>query len=138
LVVHLQNDGLPGTPDEPGTPSWELHFSPAAGEPVVRKSEDDGFSGTPLGTLLESHAVKRLAICGLMSEMCVAATARTALARSYGVVLPHDAHATFDVPAGPGSDPVPAALASRAAEWSLGDEVEIVASWSDVPFAPPT
>jgi hypothetical protein len=37
-----------------------------------------------------------------MSEMCVQATARTALARGYRVVLPHDAHGTYNVPAVPG------------------------------------
>jgi hypothetical protein len=31
--------------------------------------------------------------------MCVAATARTALARGFRVVLPHDGHATYDIPA---------------------------------------
>lgn len=136
FVVHLQNDGPPGSTDEPSTPTWELHFTPLDGEPVVRKLEDDGFAGTPLGSLLEARSVKRLAVCGLMSEMCVAATARTALARSYGVVLPHDSHATFDVPPSDAfPTPVPAAVASRVVEWSLGSEVELVPSWSDVPFA---
>jgi hypothetical protein len=32
-----------------------------------------------------------------MFEMCVQATDRTALARGYRVVLPHDAHATHQV-----------------------------------------
>ncbi len=137
FVVHLQNDGQPGTPDEPGTPTWELHFPVLDSEPVVRKSEDDGFDGTPLGALLESRSVKRLALCGLMSEMCVAATARSALARSYGVVLPHDSHATFDIPPSDAyPTAVPAATASRVAEWSLGDQLELVPSWADVSFAP--
>ncbi|MGV9878537.1 hypothetical protein [Streptomyces sp. NPDC003379] len=26
LVVQLQNDGDPGTPDEPGTPGWRIHL----------------------------------------------------------------------------------------------------------------
>lgn len=135
LVVHLQNDGRPGTPDEPGTPTWELHFSPRDDEPVVRKLEDDGFAGTPLGSILESRSVKRLAVCGLMSEMCVAATARTALARSYGVVLPHDSHSTFDIPPSDAyPTEVPARTVSRVVEWSLGDQVELVPTWADVPF----
>ncbi|WP_236573633.1 isochorismatase family protein [Streptomyces sp. GS7] len=138
LVVHLQNDGAPGTADEPHTPGWELHLpvEPGPRETVVRKTDDDGFEDTRLGELLTGAGVRELALCGVLSEMCVSATARTALRRRYRVVLPHDAHATYDIPAAPGiSEAVPAAMSSRAAEWALGDEVEIVARAADVPFA---
>ncbi len=140
LVVHLQNDGAPGTVDEPHTPGWELHLPvhPGPRESVIRKSEDDGFDGTSLGALLDGAGVRALALCGVLSEMCVAATARTALARDFRVVLPHDAHATYDIPAAAGiSERVPAALSSRAAEWALGDEVEIVPRAADVTFTAP-
>jgi streptothricin hydrolase len=106
FIVHLQNDGEPGAVDEPGRPGWRLLLEPRPGEPVVRKSRDDGFFGTNLGALLVEHAVSRIAIAGVMSEMCVSATARTALERGYRVVVPHDAHATYDVPAGNGFDQV--------------------------------
>ncbi|MFD0338404.1 isochorismatase family protein [Streptomyces sp. NPDC127117] len=137
LVVHVQNDGQPGTGDEPGTPGWELHHRVDASdtEVVVRKTRDDGFHGTLLGGLLADSGVRALAICGVMSEMCVQATARTALELGYRVVMPHDAHATHDIPAAPGiSDRIPAAAVSRVAEWALGSEVEIVARASDVAF----
>ncbi len=140
LVVHLQNDGEPGAVDAPHTPGWELHLPVAPGprETVVRKTQDDGFEGTALGDLLEAADVEGLAICGVLSEMCVSATARTALARDYRVVLPHDAHATYDIPAAPGiSGVVPAAMSSRVAEWALGDEVEIVARAADITFTTP-
>ncbi|KUL40949.1 hypothetical protein ADL22_14850 [Streptomyces sp. NRRL F-4489] len=129
LVVHLQNDGPPGAADEPRTPGWRLHLPVAPGplERVVRKTEDDGFEDTGLGGLLDGAGATGLAVCGVLSEMCVAATARAALARGHRVVLPHDAHATYDIPAAPGiSGTVPAAMSARAAEWALGDEVEIV------------
>ena len=73
LVVHLQNDGPPGAPDEPGTPGWRIHASatPRPGEPVLRKSVDDGFDGTGLDEVLASARVRRLAVAGLQSEMCV-------------------------------------------------------------------
>ncbi|KAJ1567158.1 hypothetical protein HK405_006948 [Cladochytrium tenue] len=136
VVVHLQNDGPAGAEDEPGTPGWELYLP--VHEVVVRKTGDDGFDGTGLEGLLRRRGVRRLAICGVMSEMCVSATARTALRLGFGVVLPHDAHATYDIPAAPGiSDGVPAAMVSRVAEWALGDEVDIVAHAAGVSFAPP-
>ncbi|MCK7625529.1 isochorismatase family protein [Streptomyces sp. RS10V-4] len=140
LVVHLQNDGPPGAADEPGTPGWRLHLPAAPGplERVVRKTEDDGFDGTPLGGLLDGAGATALAVCGVLSEMCVAATARAALARGHRVVLPHDAHGTYDIPAAPGiSGTVPAAMSARAAEWALGDEVELVPHAAAVPFVPP-
>ena len=133
-VIFLQNDGPAGALDEPFQPGWKLHFSPLSGEVVIRKTEDDGFEGTDLDAILTAFGVKNLVICGVLSEMCVAATARGALERGYGVLLPHDAHATYDVPAGPGSQGVPAAMAARAAERSLGDEIGIFASAREVRF----
>jgi streptothricin hydrolase len=51
------------------------------------------------------------------------------------VGLPHDAHATYDIPAAPGiSEIVPAAHASRVAEWALGDEVDMKPHAADVNF----
>jgi len=126
--------------DEPGSPGWEL-FRPVEtqrdNEIVVRKRTDDGFHGTELASLLAAHDIKRLALCGVMSEMCVAATARTALASGYQVVLPHDAHATYDIPAVEGlAEMVPHAMVSRVAEWSLGDEIDVIAHAADVRFGP--
>ncbi|MEU6482494.1 isochorismatase family protein [Streptomyces sp. NPDC046887] len=141
LVVHLQNDGAEGEPDEPHTSGWELHLPVRKGEleVVVRKAEDDGFEETPLEELLDGVGVEALAVCGVMSEMCVLATARRALRLDYRVVLPHDAHATYDIPAAEGiSEAVPAAVASRVAEWALGDEVELVPYAAEVAFAAPS
>ncbi|MGW8883979.1 isochorismatase family protein [Streptomyces sp. NPDC055749] len=138
LVVHIQNDGQPGADDEPHTPGWELHLPVETGptEFVIRKPRDDGFEGTPLGSLLTDSGVRGLVICGLMSEMCVQATARGALERGYRVVLPHDAHATHNIPAVPGiSEEIPAATASRVAAWAISNEAEVTTPASDVRFA---
>ena len=138
VVVHLQNDGAPGADDEPGTPGWELYLPVKAGprEHVLRKPRDDGFDATPLGEILVAAGVRSVAICGVMSEMCVQATARTALARDYRVVLPYDAHGTYDIPAVPGvSDKVPAHVVSRVAAWALGDQPENTVEAAAVPFA---
>lgn len=137
LVVHLQNDGPPGAVDEPYQPGWELYFPVinSAHEVVIRKFEDDGFDGTQLGYVLRRHGVRRIAVVGVTSEMCVLATARAALIRKLGVVIPHDSHATYDIGPAPGTNEgVPAAMASRVAEWALGDQVEIVAHTTDVAF----
>ena len=136
LIVHIQNDGEPGSPDEPGTPGWELHFPVKASgrEVVIRKPQDDSFANTPLADLLAAHDVHSLALCGLMSEMCVSATARTALARDYRVVLPHDAHTTTGIPATATSPAIPPETVSRVAEWALGNDLEVVEHASEVVF----
>jgi streptothricin hydrolase len=135
LIVHLQNDGRAGSIDEPGTPGWALRLTPRPTEPVIRKAHDDGFQDTDLGLVLNKHGVSRLAIAGLLSEMCVSATARAALGRGLAVVVPHDAHATYDIPPVPRLGPaVPAAVVARVAEWALGDRVELAPSAADVTF----
>ncbi len=135
LVVHVQNDGDAGQVDAPGTAGWELRFAPVAGETVIRKEYDDSFRETSLEELLTAAEVKSVVVCGLMSEMCVSATARTALDRGYRVVLPHDAHGTTGVPATPGlGEAIPAATVSRVAEWALGDQIEIVEHAKAVTF----
>lgn len=137
-VIFLQNDGPEGAADEPGTDGWALAFDVRPGETVLRKTEDDGFEATALEALLREWSVEAVAVCGMLSEMCVAATARAAMRRGFRVLLPHGAHATYDVPPGPGGSPgVPAALAARATEWSLGDEVVIPDAADRVAFGPP-
>lgn len=137
-VVHLQNDGTRETGDEPGTAGWELALEPAEGASLIRKTEDDAFVGTHLEALLRGRGVLACSIAGVLSEMCVAATARGALQRGFGVVIAHDSHATYDVPEqGPSAPSVPARLAARAAEWALGDGPCFVPSAADVSFHAP-
>jgi nicotinamidase-related amidase len=141
LIVHLQNDGPVGAVDEPGKPGWRLYLPVEEGnrEVVIRKTTDDGFNETDLAALLTARGVCSLAICGVMSEMCVSATARTALSLGFKVVMPHNAHGTYDIPAAPGiCDMVPAAMVSRVAEWALGDAIDVVSSAGDVDFVAPT
>ncbi|MEW2122730.1 isochorismatase family protein [Streptomyces sp. NPDC058369] len=140
VVVHLQNDGDPGAGDEPYTPGWALHLPVEEGptEFVIRKTWDDGFADTSLGAVLTEAGVESLAVCGVMSEMCVQATARTALELGYRVVLPHDAHATHDVPPAPGiSDAVPAAVVSRVAAWAISADADVTTAATDVRFTAP-
>ncbi|WP_225800605.1 isochorismatase family protein [Streptomyces sp. NK15101] len=140
FVVHLQNDGPPGAEDEPHTPGWELHHpvEPGPTELVIRKPHDDGFQETALGAVLTGAGVRAVAVCGVMSEMCVQATARTALALGYRVVVPHDAHATQDIPAVPGiGGAVPAATVSRVAAYALGGDAETTVTAAEVTFTAP-
>jgi nicotinamidase-related amidase len=87
---------------------------------VIRKQDDDSFAGTCLVEELARRGVRRVLVCGLLSEMCVSATTRGALARGLEVVIAHDAHGTFDL------GEIPADTVARVAEHALGDAPSIV------------
>jgi nicotinamidase-related amidase len=59
FVVHVQNDGSPGDPDEPNTSGWGLVFPPAESELVVRKTASDAFTNANLSTSLRARHVDR-------------------------------------------------------------------------------
>jgi nicotinamidase-related amidase len=120
VVVHVQNDGPPGSVDEPHSDGWELVFVPAEGETVVRKDESDTFASNPdLAQALRASGVDRVVVAGMQSEYCIDGTSRGALAEGFAVVVPHGGHATYD-------DEVTAvevSLATETALQALGVEV---------------
>jgi nicotinamidase-related amidase len=120
VVVQLQNDGPPGAVDESGTAGWELAMPPSPDETVIRKPIDDGFLNTELGALLDRRGVRRVVIAGVLSEMCVSATARGALQHGLEVVIARDAHGTYDL------EDIPAKVVSRVAEHALGDQPTVI------------
>jgi nicotinamidase-related amidase len=81
-VLHLQHVSTrPGaTFLLPNTPGGEIHPSaaPRPGEVVLQKHFPNGFRETALLETLRASGVDRLAICGMMTQMCVDATARAA------------------------------------------------------------
>ncbi|GAC1340505.1 MAG: cysteine hydrolase family protein [Candidatus Dormibacteria bacterium] len=128
VVVHIQNDGSQGEPDEIGTPGWELVFLPNAGEILTHKVESDAFAGgSDLGAKLATLGIGRVVVCGMLSDHCVAATSRGARRKGFDVVLASEAHATYD-------QDQPAAVISAAVEADLrADGVEIQAA-ADIDF----
>ncbi|MGI8695923.1 MAG: isochorismatase family protein [Mycobacteriales bacterium] len=97
VVVHVQNDGPPDSPDESGTPGWELLWAPGDGEEVVRKDQPDAFAAdVGLAGRLSAQGVDRLVIAGMQSEYCAQASCRGALAAGFEVALAADADATYD------------------------------------------
>jgi len=96
LVVHIQNDGPEGSPDEPGTEGWELVFPPVPGELAVRKTEPDVFTADAcLATTLTARGIDRVVVAGLQSN-CVEQASRGALRHGFTVLLASGAHATYD------------------------------------------
>nr|WP_241747945.1 cysteine hydrolase [Microbacterium aquimaris] len=86
-------------PDEPcviGTPGAEWYtVTPGEGEPQTIKRAYSGFSGTELAARLTADGVTWVAVAGLTTECCVAATATDALQLGWPVLLVEDATAAY-------------------------------------------
>ena len=77
LVIHVQNDGPPGEPDEPGTDGWQLVFPARAGELIVRKDQPDTFAANPaLVKDLAAKEITEVVMAGMQSNYCVAESSR--------------------------------------------------------------
>ena len=129
LVVHVQNDGAPGEPDEPETEGWRLVLPATGGELVVRKDVPDTFAANPeLARSLRERGVDRVVVAGMQSEYCVEATSRGALGHGFEVLLASGAHATYD------DGSVAAVEISTGVEKELGTEGVRVLPAAGVPF----
>ena len=71
--------------------------APIAGEKVITKKKANSFAGTNLASYLEKKGMKHLVIAGMMTHMCVEATARAASDMGHHVLVASDACATRDI-----------------------------------------
>jgi len=101
-VVHIQHISTgPGAtffiPDTDGIP---IHPSvtPLPEEPVFVKHFPNSFRETPLLEHLRGTGIERLVLAGMMTAMCVDATARAAFDLGFQNVFLQDAMATCDLP----------------------------------------
>ena len=62
-------------------------LAPHPGDPVVLKARQSGFDETDLVWVLTSLGIRRVAVMGAVTEMCVAATARDAIAAGWPAVV---------------------------------------------------
>ncbi|WP_180270831.1 isochorismatase family protein [Sporanaerobium hydrogeniformans] len=52
--------------------------------------------GTSLDRDLKADNIQEVIICGVQSEFCIDTTVKSAYSHGYKVVLPKDAHSTYD------------------------------------------
>ena len=87
--------------DEPcvaGTPGAEWFvLAPGEGEPRIRKRGYSGFRGTDLEQRLREDRIGWVAVAGLTTECCIAATATDAFQLDWPVLVPRDATAAYDL-----------------------------------------
>ena len=82
-----------------GDRGTDIHDSVAhfEGEPIIYKHEPNSFLNTDLLALLKRWEIERLVITGMMTHMCVDATARAASDLGFQVIIAEDACATCDL-----------------------------------------
>ena len=75
----------------------QADVAPLPGEKVFTKHFANSFRGTGLLPYLQAHHIKFVVVAGMMTHMCVEATARAAADLGFKVTLISDACATRDV-----------------------------------------
>jgi nicotinamidase-related amidase len=96
-VIHFQHASIrPGADfllaDTPGSEIHEL-ARPLPGEAVYPKHFPNAFKETPLLSHLRETGIKKVVLVGMMTFMCVHATARAASDLDFGCTVLHDATA---------------------------------------------
>ncbi len=83
-----------------GTPGVEIiaALAPVRGDIVVDKLGFSGFHNTDLDTVLRSHDIDTIIVCGTVTNVCCETTVRDAAHREYKVVVLADACAAMDYP----------------------------------------
>lgn len=61
--------------------------APAAGDTVIDKTRYDAFLGTPLESMLRGLGVEELDLCGVVTNVCVETTTRSAYMRDFRCVV---------------------------------------------------
>ena len=99
--IHIQHISL--EPDAgffvKGDVGSDIHDSVAhfEGEPIVYKHHPNSFQGTNLLEMLKAWEVERVIITGMMTHMCVDATARAAVDFGFDIIVAEDACASRDL-----------------------------------------
>lgn len=94
LIIHVQNTGDQGDPDEEGTDGWQLLFEALPGEVVMEKKKNNAFAGTKLGKVIGKDV--EVVVTGVASDFSVRATCNALVGRGNEVILVRGAHGTFD------------------------------------------
>jgi nicotinamidase-related amidase len=107
----------------PGTEGAEIHpeVAPAEGERVIVKHHANAFKDTPLEAELREAGVDEVVLCGMMTSMCVDASARAAADLGLRTTIAGDACAAPDLRAG--DEVIPGATVHKAFLSALGSLV---------------
>lgn len=118
----------------PGTERVEPHDKvvPRPGHQRIAKTLPSSFVNTGLDAFLKQKTIDTLIVAGLMTHMCVDATARDAVSLGYRTVVAGDACATRDLPDRGTGAAVPHREIHRASLTALADRFADVMASADV------
>jgi len=85
---HLLEPGSPETALEPTLEDLSTE--------IVAKTQYDAFYGTDLEKILRDSGTEQVVVTGVMTHLCVEATARSAFVRGFAVFVPADGTATYN------------------------------------------
>ncbi len=129
-VIHVAHTGARGTPFNPDDGGRFLADAiPAVGEDIVNKKLPNAFAGTNLRRRVEQLG-RPLVICGFMTHMCVASTARAALDLGLHTSVVSDATATRSLQSPITGESITASAMHSAALAALADRFSVVAPTS--------
>ncbi|MHC0445111.1 cysteine hydrolase family protein [Flavobacterium sp. 3-218] len=99
-IIHIQHFSTNEGADFffPNTIGAEIHsdVKPHAGEKIIIKNYPNSFRDTELQQYLAEKQITELLICGMMTDVCIAATVRSAMDLGYRTTIIGDACATED------------------------------------------
>ena len=135
-IFHVQHINKTPTatfflPDSTGVNFHQSVF-PQTGEIIIRKNTPDSFFKTILKPELEKKNIDHLAVCGMMTHMCVDTTVRAARNSGYTITLIEDACATKDLEWKQIN--IPAAIVQAAFMAALSDgfaKITTLAEWEE-------
>jgi nicotinamidase-related amidase len=133
-VFHIQH--VWDAPDAPffapGTEGVEIHSSvtPAEGEPLITKEHANAFLETSLADDLHAAGVKDVVICGMMTSMCVDASARASDDLGFKTSIAADACAAPNLQSG--DETIPGATVHKTVLAALGSMIAEVRDTSEI------
>jgi nicotinamidase-related amidase len=98
-IFHVQHMSVePNSTLRPGLPGNRIKaiVAPLPGEPLLRKSVSNAFSGTDLESRLRQQGIQSVVIVGLTSDHCVSTTARLASDLGFQTIVVSDATAAHE------------------------------------------
>ncbi len=130
LVIHVKHEAKEGG-------EIRADVRPFPGETVITKRHANAFLDTDLEATLRAHDVTRVVLCGMMTHMCLEATARAASDLGFEVVVVGDACATRDLTWGnrtvPAAEVQAASLAALAYAYATVVDTETYLSQNPPP-----
>jgi nicotinamidase-related amidase len=121
-LFHVQHvfDGADAPFFAPGSEGAEIHpeVAPEGGEPVIVKHSPNAFKDTSLHDDLVRVGADEVVLCGMMTSMCVDASARAAVDLGLRTTIAGDACAAPDLRSG--EEVIPGATVHKAFLAALG------------------